>query len=91
MITLKLQPPLTGILGARELSVDLRQGTLRSVLEAIGNAHPKFRAAIYEADGGISADYKFILNNESINLKDNLDIAVAEDDELLILMPIAGG
>ena len=91
MITLKLRPPLTAIVGTKEITVQLRQGTLRDVLEAAGGEHPKFRAAICEDDGRFSPDYKFILNNESINLKDDLDTMVGEDDEIILLMPIAGG
>ncbi len=91
MIRLKLRPPLTRIIGVREISVQLRQGTLRDVLQAAGGEHPKFKAAIYKADGGFSADYKFIINNESLNLRDDLDTVVDEDDDILILMPIAGG
>ncbi|MBI3090305.1 MAG: MoaD/ThiS family protein [Candidatus Tectomicrobia bacterium] len=91
MITVKLRPPLTGLIGAKELTVKLRQGTLREVLEAAGGDHPKLRAAVCEEDGSFSQDFKFILNNESINLKDNLETLVSERDELILLMPIAGG
>ncbi len=91
MIRLKLQPPLTRIIGAREISIKLHKGTLRDVLETASAEHPKFKAAIYDDDGGFSSAYKFIVNRESINLRDDLDTVVGEDDEIIILMPIAGG
>ena len=91
MIRLKLRPPLTRIIGVKEISVKLREATLREVLEAAGAEYPKFKKAIYEDDGGFSPSYKLIVNRESINLGDDLDTMVTEDDDIFILMPIAGG
>ena len=91
MIRLKLRPPLTRIIGAKEISIKLHKGTLRDVLETASAEQPKFKKAIYDDDGGFSSAYKFIVNRESINLRDDLDTVVGEDDEIIILMPIAGG
>ncbi len=91
MIRLKLRPPLTRIIGAKEISIKLHKGTLRDVLERASAEQPKFKKAIYEDDGGFSSAYKFIVNRESINFGDDLDTVVGEDDEIIILMPIAGG
>ena len=91
MIKLKLRPPLTRIIGVKEISVNLKEATLREVLDAAGAEYPKFKNAIYEDDGGFSPSYKFIVNRESINLSDDLDTMVTEDDDIFILMPIAGG
>ena len=91
MIKLKLRPPLTGILGVKEISVKLRQGTLRDILETAGGEHPRFKSAIHDADGGFSFDYKVVINRDAINLRDDLETVVSEDDEIIILMPIAGG
>ncbi|MEE8374231.1 MAG: MoaD/ThiS family protein [Dehalococcoidia bacterium] len=91
MIKLKLRPPLTRIIGVKEISVNLREATLREVLDAASAEYPKFKKAIYEDDGSFSPAYKFIVNGESINLRDDLDTMVSEDDDIFILMPIAGG
>lgn len=91
MIKLKLRPPLTRIIGVKEISINLREATLREVLDAASAEYPKFKKAIYEDDGGFSPSYKFIVNRESINLSDDLDTMVTQDDDIFILMPIAGG
>ncbi len=75
----------------KEISVKLRQGTLRDILETAGGEHPRLKTAIHDADGEFSFVYKVVINREAINLRDDLETVVSEDDEIIILMPIAGG
>ena len=91
MVRLKLMPPLTRIVGAREIPVEVDRAPLKSVLERVAAGNGKFRAAMLDAEGNLSGEYSCLVNGRRYNAADLAGVEVGEDDEIVLLMPLAGG
>ncbi len=91
MIRLKLLPPLTRVVGEREICVDLERAPLRVVLERALAEHGAFHGAMLDASGRLSHEYSCLVNGERYNVSDLGDVEVAAADDITLLLPIAGG
>lgn len=91
MIRLKLLPPLTRIVGDKEILVDLDRGPLRLVLERALAGHGKFRSAMLDHAGRLSHEYSCLVNGNRYNLSALGDVEVEATDDVALLLPIAGG
>ncbi|HEY7677077.1 MAG TPA: MoaD/ThiS family protein [Candidatus Methylomirabilis sp.] len=91
MVRLKLMPPLTRIVGEREVTVDVGRALLKAVIERAAAGNGRFRAAMLDAGGNLSGEYSCLVNGRRYNVSDLDGIEVDEADEIVILMPIAGG
>jgi molybdopterin converting factor small subunit len=91
MVRLKLMPPLTRIVGAKEVAVDVARGSLRAVIERGAAGNGKFRAAMLDTEGNLSGEYSCLVNGTRYNVSDLDGVEVDETDEIVLLMPIAGG
>lgn len=91
MIRLKLLPPLTRVVGDREICVDLERAPLRVVLERALAEHASFHGAMLDGSGHLSHEYACLVNGERHNLSDLGDVEVAAADDITLLLPIAGG
>ena len=91
MIRLKLAPPLTHLVGVREISVEVNQASLTSVLELALTTNPKFRSAMLDQTGNLSLEYSCLVNNRRYNVTELSGVEVREGDEIVILLPLAGG
>ncbi len=91
MVRLKLMPPLTRLVGAKEVVVDVGRASLRAVLDQAADRNGKLRQALLDAEGNLSAEYSCLVNGRRCNVSDLDGIEVGEADEIVLLMPIAGG
>ncbi len=91
MVRLKLMPPLTRIVGQKEVAVDVGRASLKAVIERAAAGNGKFRAAMLDAEGNLSTEYSCLINGRRYNVSDLDGVEVDETDEIVILMPIAGG
>jgi len=91
MIRLKLLPPLTRIVGEREILVDLDRGSLRLVLERALDQNGRLRSAVLDRAGQLSHDYSCLVNGHRYNVSDLGDVEVDESADVTLLLPIAGG
>lgn len=91
MIRLRLEPPLTRIVGAKEIVVDIDQGPLSLVLERALALNAKFQRAVLDPAGRLSAEYACLVNGDRYNLSDLGDVDVDATDEITLLLPLAGG
>lgn len=91
MIRLKLLPPLTRVVGEREICVALERAPLRVVLERALAEHGSFHGAMLDGAGRLSHEYSCLVNGERYNLSDLGDVEVVAGDDITLLLPIAGG
>ena len=91
MIRLKLLPPLTRIVGEKEILVDLDRGPLRLVLERAMAQNGKLRSAILDKAGQLSHDYSCLVNGDRYNVSELGDVEVDESADVTLLLPLAGG
>lgn len=91
MIRLELLPPLTRIVGEKEVLVDLARGPLRLVLERAVAENGKLRRALSGGAGRLSEEYACLVNGDRYNLSDLGDVEVGEGDHITVMLPLAGG
>lgn len=91
MIRLKLLPPLTRIVGTREILVALDRGPLRLVLERAVAENDRFREAMLDPTGRLSPEYACLVNGAPCNASDLDEVDVSERDDITVLLPVAGG
>lgn len=91
MVRLKLMPPLTRLVGAREIALEMGRAPLRAVLDQAAASNARFRMAVLGADGNLSGEFACLVNGRRCNLTDLDGIEVGEADEIVLLLPIAGG
>lgn len=90
MITVRL--PLsarryTGGIATIELSCSTVAGCLTELLER----YPDIAELLKDAEGRLRSSVKMYVNGEDIWYRSNLDTPLQDGDELVIMMPIAGG
>ena len=91
MIRLKLLPPLPRVVGEKEICVDLERAPLRVVLERAMADNGPLQGAMLDGAGRFSHEYSCLVNGERYNVADLAEIEVKDGDEIMILLPIAGG
>jgi hypothetical protein len=91
MVRLKLMPPLTRIVGAKEIAVDVGRASLKAVLERAAAGNGRFGTALLDAGGNLSGEYSCLVNGRRFNVADLDGVEVGEADEIVLLMPLAGG
>lgn len=91
MIRLKLLPPLTRLVGEKEIAVDLGPASLRTVIEEAMARDRKFRSALLDSEGHLSHEYSCLLGDRAWNASSLDDVEVRDGDEVVIMLPIAGG
>jgi len=91
MLRLKLLPPLSRIVGEKDILVDLDRAPLRLVLERAVAQNPNFRSAMLDRSGRLSHDYSCLVNGQRYNVSDPGDVEVDGTDEVTLLLPLAGG
>ncbi len=91
MIRLKLLPPLTRLVGAKEIAVDVGRASLRVVIERAMAQNGRFRSALLDSEGHLSHEYSCLLGDRAWNAASLDDVEVRDGDEIVIMLPIAGG
>ena len=72
-------------------SVEGQSGSLRDLLEDLGNQYPALREQVFGEDGGLHRFVNVYVNDEDVRYLDGLDTKVAEGDSVDILPAVARG
>jgi molybdopterin converting factor small subunit len=91
MIRLKLLPPLTRLVGEKEIAVDVGRASLKVVIEQAMAQNGKFRTALLDSEGRLSHEYSCLFGDRAWNASSLDDVEVRDGDEIVIMLPIAGG
>lgn len=87
-ITLRLLKPLKDVVGKDELSVEVKNGTVVSLLATLSNNHPELAKEILDEKGELDYRVNVILNDRPLN---NLDVNLSDGDMVTLFIPISGG
>lgn len=91
MVKIKILPPLSRAIGQKEVELQPAIATVRGALEALCEKYPQARPIIFDEKGELSFDYKCMHNFKDISFEKGLDTEVTAGDEIMLLLPIAGG
>jgi MoaD family protein len=88
--TVRIPPVLRGQVGGAK-TVEVEGSTVREVLEALVAAHPALRAQIFTDEGGLNRFVNVYVDGRDVRYAGELEAAVGERDEVVILPAMAGG
>ncbi|MEO7804216.1 MAG: MoaD family protein [Actinomycetota bacterium] len=75
--------------GVKQLEVP--EGSLRELLEAVAAEHPAFGTQIFEEEGALHRFVNVYVNDEDARYLDGLETQVVDGDVVAILPAVAGG
>ncbi len=79
------------ILG-KDLNVEVaNDSTIKTLLDDLILTKPRLKNALFEESGQIKEYVILMKNRKNISAMDGLNTKLAEDDEVAILPPVAGG
>ncbi len=92
-VKVKLTEPIWRTIGTRDTSVDIAasEATVGDVLEELARQHPGFGDEVFSGPSAGDFYYCLFLNDRVVNLIDRQKACVKEEDEIFILLPVAGG
>jgi molybdopterin synthase sulfur carrier subunit len=76
---------------AKDVTLNLDTGTVRSMLDALRSAHPELAPSILDTEGDLQRSVHVLVNGRSIRFLDGLDTPVCADDRLAIFPAVGGG
>ena len=90
--TVRLSASLRSLAGAKEVQVRLSPGaTVRDLLQTLTHTHPALAAFVLAPDGGVSDGVQLIVHGRHIEFLQGLDTPIGQQDDLLLIPPLAGG
>jgi molybdopterin synthase sulfur carrier subunit len=72
-------------------AVEAPGSTVGDVLRKLAESHPDLRERVFEESGEVRRFLNVYLNDEDVRYLDDLNTAVAENDEVSIIPNVAGG
>lgn len=78
-------------ISAGSAPVELEGATVREVLSALAERHPSLGPTIFDASGKPSRYLAIFLRGEQLRGQSGLDASVSLEDELTLLLAVAGG
>jgi molybdopterin converting factor small subunit len=88
--TVRIPPVLRGQAGGAK-TVEVAGTTVREVLEALVAAHPALRAQVFTDEGTLNRFVNVYVDGRDVRYTGELEAAVGERDEVVILPAMAGG
>lgn len=89
-VKVKIPLPWRSATGGQAM-VDVSGSNLAEVFAALDAQFPGFKERLYDDDGEIKRFINVYVNSEDIRYLDELQTAVGEGDEVLIIPAVAGG
>jgi MoaD family protein len=86
----RIPAPLQSFTGGKK-SVDVKGGSVKSVLQELGARHEGLLERICESSGELRSFVNVYVNNRDIRTLDGLDTPIADGDEVFLVPAIAGG
>lgn len=87
-ITLRLLKPLKDIVGKDELSLEVAEGTVSSLLGKLSDDYPKLAEEILDQKGELDYRINVILNDKPLN---DFNVDLKDGDLVTLFIPISGG
>jgi molybdopterin converting factor small subunit len=88
-VTVRLLRPFSDAVGRPEVEVAVPEGaTVRHLVIHLCEQFSELAPHIYEAGGGITEYLTMFLNDKPVS---DFDMALDDDDELLMMFPVSGG
>ena len=85
-------PPLSDVIGRKQLEVDFAGETIYDLIEYLASQYGrKARQALYDEKGELDPVVQILLNGEEWVTGDRLDKVLQENDDVMLLMMMAGG
>jgi molybdopterin converting factor small subunit len=91
MLTVRLLPPLSRLVGQKELTVDAAPATLGLLLERLVTAYPQLGPELGPDAGEQAYYYAVFVNGADTRGKQGNLTPLADGDEVVIMMPMGGG
>lgn len=91
MITVRLLPPLSRLVGRKELQVERGMATIGELLERLIHDYPQLATELGPESGGEDFHYAIFVNGVDVRSRQGRATPVASGDEVVILMPMGGG
>ncbi len=92
MKTLKLMATLRDLVGGKELEVPFEHGgTVRALIEAIGQVNPALKTKMLDDDGELNGVVHVLVGGRNVMWLDGLDTVIGDDDQVVLIPPAAGG
>ncbi|MFC2030364.1 ubiquitin-like small modifier protein 1 [Chloroflexota bacterium] len=76
---------------AKEITLDLSTGTVRSMLDGLRSGYPELAPSIVDTEGNLKRSVHVLVNGRSIRFLEGLDTPVCADDRLAIFPAVGGG
>lgn len=90
--TIRLFASLRDLAGASVIEVSVSSSaTVRDLAAAIQKANASLGAELLNEDGSLSGRVQFLVNGRNVLWLEGLDTLVSEDDDLVLVPPVAGG
>jgi len=90
--TVRLSATLRAAAGGKAITVPLASGaTVRDLLQAIEDAHPKLAAKLLDASRGLTPGTQILVDGKHIDWLEGLDTPVDDADDLMLVPPLSGG
>jgi MoaD family protein len=86
----RIPAPLRPFTGGKS-RIELKEGTVRSLLQELGEGHEGVLDRICASGGELRSSVNIYVNDRDIKALSGLDTSVADGDEILIVPAIAGG
>ena len=88
-VTVRLLRPFSDAVGRPEIEVAVPEGaSVRHLVIHLCEQFPELAPHIYETSGGITEYLTMFLNDKPVI---DFDMALDDDDELLMMFPVSGG
>ncbi len=92
MKTIRLFATVRDVVGSRTLSVPLQnRATVRDMIHSIETTCPALGAKLLDETGQLSSVIHIYVRGRNIEWLDGLDTLIAEQDDVFIVPPMAGG
>ncbi len=92
MLTVKLLASLRDIAGSKELAVPFESGgTIRDLIQAIGEINPEIRAKIVNEEGKLTDAVQILIAGRNIKWLDGMDTVIDSEQNITLIPPVAGG
>jgi len=92
-IVVKLTEPIWRAVGERQVvvEVDRDEASLAEVLESLVKAYPPLAKDFSRSYDVLDANYSVLLNSKLVSFARSQQIAVRDGDQMVIMLPLAGG
>jgi molybdopterin synthase sulfur carrier subunit len=92
MKTVRLFATVRDIVGNKNISIPLEEGgTVRDLIRSIGHVYPELGNKLLDPTGQLSSVIHIYVGGRNVEWLEGMDTVIAENDDVFIVPPMAGG